>query len=70
MKTARQRRALRQWICGTISLIGSASTVAFFVTFAALHDAHTAQGLQACMLGATGVALIVAIMALVVGSEQ
>ena len=70
METSRSRRAAKQILFGTISLIGSLATFVFYGTFAYLHDMNAGMGLQACMLVVTGVAFIVAVMALVIGMGE
>lgn len=69
-RAAKQRKSARLAALATVSLIGSASTVAFFMAFAYLHDAGRAPDVQFCMLVATGVALVTAIAPLIAGSGR
>lgn len=61
---------LKQRTFGIISIVSSMATILFFITFAFLHDNNAPLGVQACLLVATGIALMMSIMALLIGTES
>lgn len=56
IRTSKQRRSLKLATLGTVSIIGSLSTIVFYTGFAYLHDAGAEPMVQLCMLIATGLA--------------
>lgn len=68
-KSIRSRRALKQRVCGTISLVASISAAVFYTGFAHLHDIGAEPMIQMCFLGTVGVSVFLSIASLIIAWE-
>lgn len=68
-KSIRSRRALKQRVLGTVSIVSTIAAGVFFLSFAHLHDIGADHMIQLCFIGVAGVSMFTSIASLIAAWE-